>query len=182
MTRLASILGVATVATLVLLSGCEAAVTTDHVEDLEGTWTIADLPTMVEFDLDGPGPGPAVTAPAKTSVQVTISAGDKLNTGDFTVVVTHVVTGVPPAVSTLPPVTATGTIMVDSKTIDVTVGEISAPMVDLPAPVQAFEGQTIEIGYTVTDDTLVITSTLLVALQVADPADPQLTLTKSATE
>ena len=37
MTRLASILGVATVATLVLLSGCEQAVKTDYAKNLEGT-------------------------------------------------------------------------------------------------------------------------------------------------
>ena len=39
MTRLASILGIAVVATLVLLSGCESAVkTTDYAKKLEGTW------------------------------------------------------------------------------------------------------------------------------------------------
>ena len=36
MTRLASILGVATVATLVLLSGCESPTKTDYSKDLEG--------------------------------------------------------------------------------------------------------------------------------------------------
>ena len=38
MTRLASILGVATVATLVLLSGCEQAVKTDYAKKLVGAW------------------------------------------------------------------------------------------------------------------------------------------------
>lgn len=38
MTRIASIMGVATVATLVLLSSCEVPVT-DYAEDLAGTWT-----------------------------------------------------------------------------------------------------------------------------------------------
>ena len=39
MTRLASILGVATVATLVLLSGCETAVKTDYTaKKCDGTW------------------------------------------------------------------------------------------------------------------------------------------------
>ncbi len=46
MTRLASILGVATVATLVLLSGCETAVTTDYAKDLEGTWTVEFMRDM----------------------------------------------------------------------------------------------------------------------------------------
>jgi hypothetical protein len=40
MTRLASILGVATVATLVLLSGCESPTKTDYAKDLEGNWTV----------------------------------------------------------------------------------------------------------------------------------------------
>ena len=43
MTRLASILGVATVATLVLLSGCESAVKTDYTAKLDGTWTKTGL-------------------------------------------------------------------------------------------------------------------------------------------
>ena len=45
MTRLASILGVATVATLVLLSGCESAVTTDY-ERPSRYWKSADLERM----------------------------------------------------------------------------------------------------------------------------------------
>ena len=49
MTRLASILGVATVATLILLSGCEAAVTTDYANDLDGTWS-TDLDRMIRLD------------------------------------------------------------------------------------------------------------------------------------
>ena len=49
MTRLASILGVATVATLVLLSGCEEAVKTDYAKDL---WRHLDA----SADLDRGGP------------------------------------------------------------------------------------------------------------------------------
>ena len=40
MTRLASILGVATVATLVLLSGCDTTMKTDYAKDLQGTWKV----------------------------------------------------------------------------------------------------------------------------------------------
>ena len=45
MTRLASILGVATVATLVLLSGCESPMKTDYAKDLQGTWKVTIPPT-----------------------------------------------------------------------------------------------------------------------------------------
>ena len=53
MTRLASILGVATVATLVLLSGCEQAVKTDYAKNLAGTWMTDAIPGTVD-------PGPTV--------------------------------------------------------------------------------------------------------------------------
>ena len=179
MTRLASILGVATVATLVLLSGCEQAMQTDHVEDLEGTWTITDLPTMVMADLNRDGQTDPTPYSATTNVEVVIAAADKLNTGEFTVSVVHTITMPRTA---LPTITATGSIVVDSSSIDVTVDDINAGPVPLPPDVQALEGEDIEIGYAVTDDTLVITSTLLVALQVALPTDPNLTLTRSAME
>ena len=46
MTRLASILGVATVATLVLLAGCESPMKTDYAKDLAGTWMTAGGPDV----------------------------------------------------------------------------------------------------------------------------------------
>ena len=51
MTRLASILGVATVAALVLLSGCDQATQkkdTDYAAALAGTWMVAGLPGTVD--------------------------------------------------------------------------------------------------------------------------------------
>ena len=78
MTRLASILGVATVATLVLLSGCEQAVKTDYAKKLEGTWVSAELDRMLPLDQTDL----MALTPVKTTVEVMIMAGDKANTGD----------------------------------------------------------------------------------------------------
>ena len=72
MTRLASILGVATVATLVLLSGCESAVKTDYAKKLAGTWTVDTMATV-------PNPDPAGTTPSiqiDAAVAVAIVDGD----------------------------------------------------------------------------------------------------------
>ena len=49
MTRLASIMGVAAVATLVLLSGCETPMKTDYAKDLQGKWTTS---TPTEWSRD----------------------------------------------------------------------------------------------------------------------------------
>ncbi|MCY4485099.1 MAG: hypothetical protein OXC12_19690 [Spirochaetaceae bacterium] len=176
MTRFASIMGVATVATLVLLSGCEAAMEkTDYVEDLKGTWTIMDLPAMFAL------PGSTDAVPSMANVNVTIAEGDELNTGTFTVAVTHSIITPPTA---LPPITASGTFVVDSKNIDVTVDSIDAgPGGGTPANLAPLVGQEIEIGYTFTDDdTLKITNDLLADLGVALPTDPSIELTRSTTQ
>ena len=52
MTRFASILGVATVATLVLLTGCETATQkkdTDYAAALAGTWTYSTEDAVVSI-------------------------------------------------------------------------------------------------------------------------------------
>ena len=57
MTRLASIMGVATVATLVLLSGCESATAkkdTDFAAALAGTWMTAELDGSVDKPTEPP--------------------------------------------------------------------------------------------------------------------------------
>ena len=80
MTRLASILGVATVATLVLLSGCETAVKTDYAEDLVGTWTV----TLMY--VTNPTPPPP-TVPGTTVVTANISRTDT-NKGTVSLAIT----------------------------------------------------------------------------------------------
>ena len=102
MTRLASIMGVATVATLVLLSGCESAVKTDYAKDLVGSWESVD---SIRMNLTG----------ATTSVTATIMAGDQKNAGTFMLTVTDT-----PAAAT-GPIAVNGTFTVDSSTIKVTV-------------------------------------------------------------
>ena len=59
MTRLASIMGVATVATLVLLSGCESPMKTDYATKtwLEGIWTDPRAPSDPERLPGTPIPG-----------------------------------------------------------------------------------------------------------------------------
>ena len=176
MIRLASILGVATVTTLVLLSGCEAAMEkTDYVKDLEGTWTVSDLPAMVT------PPDSNTPVASMANVDVAITEGDELNTGTFTVAVTHSTITTPPIA--LPPITASGSFVVDSKNIDVTVDSIDAGPGGTPPDLAPLVGQEIEIGYTFTDDDkLKITDELLVNLGVALPSDPSIELTRSTTQ
>ena len=111
MTRLASILGVATVATLILLSGCEAAVTTDYAKDLVGSWESVDLNRTIPLNRLEPMNLTAVT----TSVTATIMAGDEKNAGTFMLTVTDT----PPALTGA--TSANGTFTVDSSTITLAV-------------------------------------------------------------
>ena len=175
MTRFASIMGVAAVATLVLLSGCEQAMDkTDYVEDLKGTWTIMDLPAMFAL------PGTTDAVPSIADVNVTIAEGDELNTGTFTVSVAHSIVTPP---TELPPIMASGSFVVDSNNIDVTVDSIDAGPGGTPPDLAPLVGREIEIGYTFTDDDkLKITNDLLVNFGVALPTDPSIELTRSTTQ
>ena len=88
MTRLASIMGVATVATLVLLSGCESAVKTDYAKNLEGRWTTAELPGTVDRP-DGPlYEMLPEKIPVTRMVTVTIQDGSGQHEGTFSLTVT----------------------------------------------------------------------------------------------
>ena len=184
MTRLASILGVATVATLVLLSGCEQAVETDHVEDLEGTWSSAELNSMVQIDTnDDQVPDTLVSATATVTLMIT--AGDKLNTGTFTLTVAQTLG--PPTNTVLPPVVASGTIVVDSSDIAVSIADIMSA-VPLPDAAEALKTTgPHKLSYEVTDTKLDISSPLLPALLVGTTImgapftdDTKLTFTKQS--
>ena len=123
MTRLASIVGVATVATLVLLSGCETAVKTDYAKNLAGIWNVTimrDLPDLAappatvsvmtavvaEITRTGTNKGtvsltianaPALpNAPAKIDVEGNIEVtADKITVSDIEVVPEEAVAGLP---------------------------------------------------------------------------------------
>ena len=165
MTRLASILGVATVATLVLLSGCEQAVKTDYTKKLDGKWSV-DTMTMQ------PNPAaPTMTIPVQTTVTVDIEDGSGVNTGTFMVTVT--LPGEAGPVNTV----GSGSINDASNSeLKVTLKEIEGPMV--PAQVSALIDSEQTIGYAHDGNELTITSQLLVALRVAAADMPSLTLTK----
>ena len=167
MTRLASILGVATVATLVLLSGCESAVKTDYAKKLEGTWTVGTMATVL--NPDPTGTTPTIQIPAE--VTVAIVDGPGVDTGTFSLTV--VTTGVDP--TTQMPVMmeteGTGSISVDATEIKVTLTSISDTA---PASVKELKGVAATVTYELADNELTIESQLLVQLGLMS----SLTLTK----
>jgi hypothetical protein len=129
MTRLASILGVATVATLVLLSGCEQAVKTDYAKNLAGTWKL----TMMRHV-----PNPA-EMPATISVETAVTA-KVARTGTNKGTVSLTITDMP--ASPQGPVEVTGNIEVSAT--EITVSNVGVdPMALLsahPAAAQLLEG------------------------------------------
>ena len=171
MTRLASILGVATVATLILLSGCEAAVKTDYAKNLEGTWVSAELDRMLP-DLN-PADLMALT-PVKTTVTAVITDGDGLNTGDLMLTVADTVSG------TMTETVVSGSITVSKTEIVVTISGVE-PMAVVDANPDAFApllAQPQTLTYTLSDDDseLTVASSLLPIL--LGPTHTELTFTK----
>jgi hypothetical protein len=128
MTRLASILGVATVATLVLLSGCESPTKTDYAKDLEGNWTVTLMGVTNLM------PPPAMV-PGMTVVTAEI-----LRTGTNKGTVSLTITDMP--ASPQGPVEVTGNIEVSAT--EITVSNVGVdPMALLsahPAAAQLLEG------------------------------------------
>ena len=144
MTRLASILGVATVATLVLLSGCESAVKTDHAKQLVGTWNV----TIEDRDLQNRMPPPD-TIKGMSEVTAAVSrTGTNKGTVSLTIVDTP--TGAPMGVTT----TVMGDIEVTST--EITVSDVAVePMAVLAAlPQELAAGLTagLTLTYTLSDD------------------------------
>ena len=168
MTRLASILGVATVATLVLLSGCEEAVKTDYTAKLDGTWTITGL--MVT--------DPQVPTVIPTDVAVTIVDGSGVNTGTFTLTLTQTLV-IPPA--TTPEMVSTvgsGTVTAESDSVlKVTLTTImGGPQVS--QTVTDLEGSEQTVNYALSGEELTVSSPVFLALGVTTIEMPELTLTK----
>ena len=172
MTRLASILGVATVATLVLLSGCESPMKTDYATKLEGTWT------------NGPSPAnfpnqqmPGGTIPGMRTVTATI-ARDGANKGSFSLTVSDMVGALPAVMSK-----ASGTFEMDGTKITVTLaadGLVLPPGVTLTPEEMAITSIPQDFKYDLTDnDTkLDLRSGVLVVLRVTSSPDEKFTLIK----
>ena len=183
MTRLASIVGVATVATLVLLSGCETAVRTDYADALVGTWQYGPVDATLLNPLGDMPPQFDV----KRSVTVTIADGDDANTGSFTLMVNDVVKA-PRNVGPLEEpfsTTVTGTMNVDKSTITVTISATGIrpdPRVSADpaaaALVSFLTAAPQELGYEVKNNDLIVSGAALDTLKVTTPESPKLTLTK----
>ena len=179
MTRFASIMGVAAVATLVLLSGCETPMKTDYTKKLEGTWTVDAMATVPNPAAAVPG-APADTPPTiqiPAAVAVAIMDGAGVNKGTFALTVTT--TGVDPATQMPTTVTTQGSGSINdasSSELMVTLTQIDGPMV--PDQATALLNQEQTIGYALDGNSLTITHTLLAVLGVATPDMPSLTLTK----
>ena len=188
MTRLASILGVATVATLVLLSGCESATQkkdTDYAAALAGTWTYSTEEAVVSLG--------NMSLPAVRTVTVTITAGDDANTGSFSLMVVDAVK--PPAnvMGFEVPLSNTvdGTIAVDAAKITVTITEdgimldprisTSAGAAEATALKSLLTADPQELAYEIKDNELKVSGAALLSLKVTTAESPQLTLTKSTT-
>ena len=148
MTRLASILGVATVATLILLSGCESPTKTDYAKDLKGTWS-TDLDRMVPSI---PTDLTSTLVATKTTVTATVMTGDTANTGDLKLTIVEEVAdpGLP-----RPEISASGEIEVTATEIMVSDVAVNPLTVLAALPQELAAGLTTEgltLTYTLSDD------------------------------
>ena len=173
-------MGVAAVATLVLLSGCDSPMKTDYAKKLEGTWKSAELDRMLPGLI--PADPMALTA-VKTTVEVMIKAGDKANTGDFSLTIADTVVA---TMTPGPQVTVSGTIKVTSKVITVSVTDVK-PQAALEAnqEVATLLAVPQDLNYELTDNELKVHSAVLAELLAGATvmeqpftADTKLTLTK----
>ena len=170
MTRIASIMGVAAVATLVLLSGCEAAMEkTDYAKQLAGTWKL-------ELMREGVGNLPGTTTTAVTAM----IARTETNKGTLAIEVTDT----PPAGLPATETAVSGNMAVTSSKITVTdlVIKVEANGIDItdsaiPADQRALLDGDQELTWKVTGDKLKVSSPLLPIL-LKDPMITELEFTK----
>ena len=172
MTRFASFMGVAAVATLVLLSGCETPMKTDYAKKLVGTWE--NGPAAAEI----PNPqAPPATLPVMRTVTAEITRTDT-NKGSFTLTVSDVFPTTAMSVTK-----ASGTFEVDGKKITATVPPSG---LTLPTGVTLTEAQMAALAgpqdfqYDLTDSDmkLNLSSGVLLALGVTKTPAEKFTLTK----
>ena len=202
MTRIASVLGVATVAMLVLLSGCESATSKkDYVKDLAGTWNASIAAREVVNPLHGMsnaliqlglGPDAAAALAARETVEasstlvLTITDGAGQNSGTFKLDMTNTAAPVPGI--SLPPgldsitFTLTGDLKADGEKVTISeVVTVSKPIPGLARQeaLDLLEGDT-EFDYTLAGDSLTISSTDIPVLLQVTPEETSLTFTKSS--
>ena len=164
--RIVSLMGVAAVATMVILAGCSSGPGAapadepegeDHAEALAGTWSIA-VPRRVPSIPTDPT---SALIDVSTSVTATIKAGDMANMGTLELTSTDTV------VATMLPasyISVSGTITVDASEIVVTVTGVLPEEAAAVYPALAAAPQT--LTYMLSDDgnTLTVGSALLVVL------------------
>ena len=156
MPRLASVLGVAAVATAVLLSGCEME--TDYAKKLEGTWVSHRVDRDIALDPAMPTDLTSVT----TTVKVMFVDGDGLNSGEFTLTVSNTLQGTDQAV---PGLSISGSLEVDAEEITATIKDVkpSEAAALIPADVRN-EPQTLQYDLTFGDTKLTVSGRLVPAL------------------
>ena len=172
MTRLASIVGVATVATLVLLSGCETAVKTDYVKKLAGTWAYGPAAAITVNPIGDTPP----TIPVMRTVTVAITDGDGVNKGTFSLTVSDVpVTPIPNVPMIV--VMASGSIEAkgDSE-LSVTISAIVPEDAPLPPAIQT--DAALSLNYEHMDNSLKVSGVLLHGLGVTMSIEDQLEFTR----
>ena len=173
MTRLASIMGVAAVATLVLLSGCEQAMEkTDYTKKLDGTWAITGL--MVEVPNTVETPGAPATIMLDTNVTLVIEDGEGVNTGSFSMTIAQVVPPLPDRVNTA---MGSGTVKAESSSVlKVTLTAIMGTQ--LPENVTALKDVEQTFGYDLDGNTLKVSAAVLFGLGITSSPTDELELTK----
>ena len=195
MTRFASILGVATVATLVLLSGCETATQkkdTDYAAALAGTWMATGLSGTVDkptapaaiADLVAMLPGDSIDVTSQ--VALTIKDGDGAHAGTFALMVSSVPVNeqlkIALAAMRIDAIvtSAMGTINVeDGSKMKVTLTGIdTVPDAFALAAVTALVDMETPFGYDLDDDQLKLSSVAFVGLGFVAMPDEQITFTK----
>ena len=169
MIRFASIMGVATVATLVLLSGCESATKTDtdYAKKLEGTWN-----GTIEHDVQNPQ-SPGTTVPGSSMVTAEVSRTGT-NQGDVSLTISTGPVGVTDGTMIMT-TTIKGSIEVTSS--EITVSDVSVvPPNPTIAPALA-DGLT--LTYDLSDDESEVTVGNAVLFPVLlGPTNSEITLTK----
>ena len=172
--RIVSLMGVAAVATMVILAGCSSGpgaapadepAAEDHAAALDGMWMSAALPRSIPLNpMD-----PMDLTEVMTTVTVTITAGDMANMGTFTITSADTVGALP-----VSGISVNGTITVDASEIVVTVTGVLPEEAAAVYPALAAAPQT--LTYMLSDDgnTLTVGSALLVVLL----GQTQLALTK----
>ena len=169
MIRLASIVGVAAVATLVLMSGCETPMKTDYAKDLAGTWN-----TMLEDRQLGTPPN---TVAGTTAVTAAVTRTG-INKGTVALTVVDTPTG---ALMPISAIKVEGSIEVTADEINATDLKVDPPaaLTELPEGVAAGLMAGLTLTYELSDDgnKLDVTNTTLFGVLLG-PNNTTIKLTK----